>query len=275
MQESTDQAVSQPPDSAHLSVERVTKSFGGVHALTGVDLEVRRGEVMALVGDNGAGKSTLMKIIAGVQPADSGRILLDRQEVTIDSPHDATDLGIQTVFQDLALCENLDVSANLFLGHEPVIEDGWAKWLPRSLRPLRGLDMEAQAQEAVSRLRVQTLNSVQATVGLLSGGQRQAIAIARAIRSESSVVLLDEPTAALGVAQTAMVLDTVRQLRKENHAIIYISHNLRDVFDISDRISVLRHGKRVGVWSTSETTPDEIVIAITRGSDAAANETAH
>ena len=258
-----------PGTVAHLRAEGVIKNFGAVQALRGADLEVRRGEVMGLVGDNGAGKSTLMKIIAGVELPDGGRLLLDGREVQVRTPHAATALGIQTVFQDLALCENLDVIANLFLGHEETA-DGWARCLPPPLRPLRGLDMEEQSRRAVAKLNVRTLTSVRAKVGQLSGGQRQAVAIARAVRTESTVVLLDEPTAALGVAQTAQVLDMVRQLRANHHAVIYVSHNLRDIFAVCDRITVLRHGARVGVWETKAATPDEIVIAITRGSDESA-----
>ena len=255
-----------PGAAAHLRAEGIVKNFGAVHALRGADLEVRRGEVMGLVGDNGAGKSTLMKIIAGVELPDGGRLLLDGREIHVRTPHAATALGIQTVFQDLALCENLDVSGNLFLGHEQTA-GGWARFLPPPLRPLRGLDMEVQSRQAVAKLNVRTLTSVRAKVGTLSGGQRQAVAIARAVRAESTVVLLDEPTAALGVAQTAQVLDVVRQLRENDHAVIYVSHNLRDVFAVCDCITVLRHGARVGVWETKATTPDEIVIAITRGDD--------
>lgn len=255
-----------PRAAPHLQAEGIVKSFGAVQALRGADLEVCRGEVMGLVGDNGAGKSTLMKIVAGVEPPDGGRLSLDGRTIQVRTPHAATTLGIQTVFQDLALCENLDVAANLFLGHEQTA-GGWAACLPPSLRPLRGLDMEAQSRQAVERLNVRTLASVRTRVGSLSGGQRQAVAIARAVRAESTVVLLDEPTAALGVAQTAQVLDLVRRLRDNHHAVIYVSHNLRDVFAVCDRISVLRHGARVGIWETKETTPDEIVIAITRGSD--------
>ena len=255
-----------PPGTAaaHLRAEGVVKSFGAVYALRGADLEVRRGEVMGLVGDNGAGKSTLMKIVSGVERPDSGRLSLDGREIQVRTPHAATELGIQTVYQDLALCENLDVTANLFLGHEQTA-DGWARCLPPPLRPLRGLDMEEQSRHAVAKLNVRTLTSVRAKVGVLSGGQRQAVAIARAVHAESTVVLLDEPTAALGVAQTAQVLDVVRQLRENDHAVIYVSHNLRDVFAVCDRITVLRHGVRVGVWETKAATPDEIVIAITRG----------
>lgn len=253
------------PPSSHLVVQGIRKRFGGVEALRGVDFEVRRGEVMALVGDNGAGKSTLMKILAGAYIADEGSLAIDGRTVTIGSPHDAADEGIQIVYQDLALCENLDVSANLSLGYEPT-KPGWS-FLPRNLRPLDDMAMERKAMEAVDRLRVRTLKSVRAKVGGLSGGQRQAIAIARAVGSESTVVLLDEPTAALGVAQTEQVLDVVKRLRETNHAVVYISHNLRDIFDISDRITVLRHGANVAVYETNRTNPDEIVVAMTRGLD--------
>ena len=252
-----------PP--AHLVVSGIRKRFGGVEALRGVDFEVRRGEVMALVGDNGAGKSTLMKILAGAYLADEGNFAIDGRSVSIGSPHDAAEHGIQIVYQDLALCENLDVSANLSLGYEPT-KQGWS-FLPRNLRPLDDIAMERKALEAVDRLRVRTLKSVRAKVGGLSGGQRQAIAIARAVGSESTVVLLDEPTAALGVAQTEQVLDVVKRLRETNHAVVYISHNLRDIFETSDRITVLRHGGNVAVYETRETNPDEIVVAMTRGID--------
>lgn len=254
-----------PPAAAHLAATGIRKRFGGVEALRGVDFEVRRGEVMALVGDNGAGKSTLMKILAGAYLADEGSFAIDGMPVAIASPHDATDLGIQIVYQDLALCENLDVSANLSLGHEPT-KSGW-NFLPRALRPLDDIAMERKALEAVDRLRVRTLKSVRAKVGGLSGGQRQAIAIARAVGAESTIVLLDEPTAALGVAQTEQVLDVVKRLRETGHAVVYISHNLRDIFDVSDRITVLRHGGNVAVYDTQNTNPDEIVVAMTRGLD--------
>lgn len=254
-----------PPTSSHLAASGIRKRFGGVEALRGVDFEVRRGEVMALVGDNGAGKSTLMKILAGAYRADEGSFSIDGHEVIINSPHDAADNGIQIVYQDLALCENLDVSANLSLGAEPT-KSGW-NFLPRNLRPLDELAMERKALEAVDRLRVRTLKSVRNKVGGLSGGQRQAIAIARAVGAESTIVLLDEPTAALGVAQTEQVLDVVKRLRETNHAVVYISHNLRDIFEISDRITVLRHGENVAVYETGQTNPDEIVVAMTRGVD--------
>ena len=251
--------------SPHLAVRGIHKRFGGVHALRGVDFEVAKGEVMALVGDNGAGKSTLMKVLAGAHAADEGQFFLGGSEVTISTPNDATDLGIQIVYQDLALCENLDVSANLSLGAEPV-KPGWS-FLPRILRPIDDLAMEVKAKKAIDRLEVRTLQSVRAKVGGLSGGQRQAIAIARAVGAESSVVMLDEPTAALGVAQTRQVLEVVKRLRETDHAVVYISHNMRDIFEVADRICVLRHGGNVATYRTEDTNPDEIVVAMTRGLD--------
>lgn len=252
----------------HLTVRGARKRYGGVAALRGVDFEARRGEVTGLVGDNGAGKSTLMKILAGAERGDAGLFFLDGREVFIHSPHDAANLGIRIVYQDLALCENLDVAANLFLGREPT-RGGWANILPRFIRPLDSLLMERRAREAVDRLQVRTLHSVRAKVGGLSGGQRQAIAIARAVGADSTVALLDEPTAALGVAQTRQVLDVVRRLRDTGHAVVYISHNLRDVFAVCDRVAVLRHGAVAAVYMTAQTHPDEVVSAMTRGVDAA------
>lgn len=259
-----------PP--AHLEVSGIHKRFGGVHALQGVHLQVARGEVLALVGDNGAGKSTLMKVLAGALTADEGEFFLDNNPVHINNPHDAADLGIQIVYQDLALCENLDVAANLSLGAEPV-KPGWG-FLPRALRPIDDLEMELKAQKAIDQLQVSTLSSVRASVGGLSGGQRQAIAIARAFGTKSTVVMLDEPTAALGVVQTKQVLDVVKRLRDTHHAVIYISHNMRDIFEVSDRICVLRHGANVATWITQETTPDEIVAAMTRGLDGESEDNA-
>ncbi len=249
----------------HLLATGISKRFGGVEALREVTFEVRRGEVMALVGDNGAGKSTLMKVIAGALRPDAGTFAIDANPVPIASPHDASTLGIRIVYQDLALCENLDVAANLALGTEPV-KRGW-NFLPRILRPLDDLAMEATARRAIDRLQVRTLHSVRARVGNLSGGQRQAIAIARAVGADSSVVLLDEPTAALGIAQTRQVLDVVKRLRDTNHAVVYISHNLRDVFEVSDRITVLRQGRNVAIYETAKIPPDVIVAAVTRGVD--------
>lgn len=256
-----------PP--AHLQVTGVSKSFGGLKALSEIDFEVARGEVMALVGDNGAGKSTLMKILAGAYIADEGNFRIDGGPVSIRSPNDANSIGIQIVYQDLALCENLDVAANLSLGSE-LVKNGW-KFLPRIFRPLDDLKMELNAKQAIDRLEVRTLQSVRAKVGGLSGGQRQAIAIARAVGVESSIVMLDEPTAALGVAQTYQVMQVVKNLRKTNHAVIYISHNMRDIFEIADRITVLRQGRNVGVYDKERTNPDEIVMAMTGGLERSLN----
>jgi D-xylose transport system ATP-binding protein len=210
-----------------------------------------------------------MKILAGAYTFDSGDFYLNGRSVSIKSPNDAAALGIQIVYQDLALCEKLDVAANLSLGSEPV-KDGWS-FLPKFLRPIDSLEMEAKAKKAIEQLQVRTLHSVRAKVGGLSGGQRQAIAIARAVGTESSVVMLDEPTAALGVAQTKQVLEMVKRLRDTNHAVVYISHNMRDIFEVSDRITVLRHGDNVATYKTSETSTDEIVVAMTSGVDVDAN----
>ena len=261
--------VGHPAPPPHLRVSGIHKRFGGVHALRGVDFEVARGEVMALVGDNGAGKSTLMKVLAGANAANEGQFFIDEAPVNVTTPNDANGLGIQIVYQDLALCENLDVAANLSLGAEPV-KSGWG-FLPHLLRPLDDLEMEVKAKNAINRLQVKTLQSVRAKVGGLSGGQRQAIAIARAVGADCSVVMLDEPTAALGVAQTRQVLDVVKRLRDTGHAVIYISHNMRDIFEVADRICVLRHGGNVATWRTEDTTPDEIVVAMTRGLDGSKN----
>ena len=251
------------PDRPLLSASGVTKRFGAVEALTGVDFEVDAGEVVALVGDNGAGKSTLIKAIAGTQPGDEGSYAFDGQPVTIGSPVDAKRLGIATVYQDLALCDNLDVVANLFLGEER-LERG-----PQgALRVLDELAMEVRAVELLDSLSVTTLRSVRAEVGALSGGQRQSVAIARSLLGNPKVVILDEPTAALGVAQTRQVLDLVARLRERGLGVILISHNITDIFEVSDRIIVLRLGRRVASFKTSETTPDEIVRAITTGSRA-------
>jgi D-xylose transport system ATP-binding protein len=243
-----------PPPAASgtplLQLERVSKRFGAVQALTEVDFEVHGGEVVALVGDNGAGKSTLTKTIAGSIRADTGRIVFDGQPVRIHKPSDATALGIATVYQDLALCDNLDVVANLYLGRE-------AMGL--------GLDeivMETTSNDLLQRLSVK-IPSVRTPVASLSGGQRQSIAVARAAMGAPRVVLLDEPTAALGVAQTAEVLELIRALRAEGLGVVVISHSLNDVFAVSDRIVVLRLGHRVAEFRTAEATTDAVVSAIT------------
>jgi D-xylose transport system ATP-binding protein len=233
-----------------LALEGVSKSFGPVQALSDVDFEVHPGEVVALVGDNGAGKSTLVKTIAGIHPADEGRILFEGNEVRIGGPTDAVHLGIATVYQDLALCDNLDVVENLFLGRE------------KGVFALDETSMEKQTGELLGRLAV-TILDMRSEVGTLSGGQRQQVAIARSLLGDPKVVVLDEPTAALGVRQTALVLDLIKRLREEGHAVVVISHNLADVFDVADRIFVLRLGREAGDFPARETSEEEVVAAIT------------
>jgi D-xylose transport system ATP-binding protein len=243
-----------------LALRGFTKSFGPVQALSDVDFEVDGGEVVALVGDNGAGKSTLIKAISGVQPPDSGQEYFEGEPVKVNDPNTATTLGIATVFQDLALCDNLDVVANLYLGQE-LIGDGN---LP--LPVINETEMEQHSQELLAELSVTTLGSVRTEVGSLSGGQRQSVAIARSLLGEPKVVLLDEPTAALGVAQTAQVLALVKRLRERGLGVVVISHNLEDVFQVADRIVVLRLGRREATFDVSKTTREEVVAAITGAS---------
>jgi D-xylose transport system ATP-binding protein len=243
-----------------LALRGFSKSFGPVRALHEVNFEVDSGEIVALVGDNGAGKSTLIKAIDGVQPPDSGDAYFDGQKVRITDPQTAERLGIATVFQDLALCDNLDVVANLFLGKELV--DG----VPVHL--LDEVEMEERALQLLDDLSVTTLGSVRTEVGSLSGGQRQSVAIARTLIGEPKVVLFDEPTAALGVQQTAQVLALVKRLAEEQLGIVMISHNLEDVFQVADRIIVLRLGERVATFEREQTTPEQVVGAIT-GADTA------
>jgi D-xylose transport system ATP-binding protein len=240
---------------ATLELRNVSKSFGSVQALTDVDFEVRDGEVMALVGDNGAGKSTLIKSVAGIHPFDSGEVLFDRQPVTIHGPKDAARLGIEVVYQDLALCDNLDVVQNMYLGREA--HDLFHR--------LKEAEMERRTGETLKTLAVTTIRSTRQTVATLSGGQRQSVAVARAVMWNSRLVILDEPTAALGVAQTRQVLELVKRLGEQGLAVILISHNLHDVFEVADRITVLRLGRNVGVYERAKTTQQEIVGAITAG----------
>ncbi len=237
-----------------LECRAVSKRFGAVRALHEVDFEVRAGEVMALVGDNGAGKSTLIKGIAGTQPFDGGQVLFDGAPVTLRRPQDASRLGIEVVYQDLALADNLDVVANMFLGREKT----------RSI-VLDEPAMEREARGTLDSLSVTTLRSVRQPVAALSGGQRQAIAVAKAVMWNSRVVILDEPTAALGVAQTRQVLDLTKRLRDRGLGVVIISHNLHDVFEVADRITVLRLGEQVGVLRTVETDQQQVVHAITAG----------
>jgi D-xylose transport system ATP-binding protein len=241
-----------PSPTPLLQLEKVSKRFGAVQALTEVDFEVHAGEVVALVGDNGAGKSTLAKTMAGTLIPDDGRIVFDGQPVRLHGPSDATDLGIATVYQDLALCDNLDVVANLFLGREPVA----------GLATLDELAMETSSQSLLDRLSIQ-IPSVRTPVASLSGGQRQSIAVARAAMGAPRVVLLDEPTAALGVAQTAQVLELIVALRAQGLGLVVISHSLSDVFAVSDRIIVLRLGRRVATFETADATTEGVVSAIT------------
>ncbi|MER6997041.1 ATP-binding cassette domain-containing protein [Streptomyces sp. NPDC000410] len=238
-----------------LALRGVSKRFGAVQALTDVDLEVHAGQVVALVGDNGAGKSTLVKTIAGVHPVDDGVIEWDGRTVSIGRPHDAQDLGIATVYQDLALCDNLDVVANLFLGREL----GRAKVLDE-------VAMEKRAKELLDTLSIR-IPSVRIPIASLSGGQRQVVAIARALVGDPKLVILDEPTAALGVEQTAQVLDLVERLRERGLAVILISHNMADVKAVADEVAVLRLGRNNGVFSVQDTTQEEIIAAITGATD--------
>jgi D-xylose transport system ATP-binding protein len=229
-----------------------------VEALTDVDFEVHAGEVVALVGDNGAGKSTLIKAIAGIQPGDDYSANWNGESVHLNTPQDATKLGIATVYQDLALCDNLDVVANLFLGQEEV-EDG----VTGAARTMDEIEMEQRSVELLRQLAVRTLRSVRTEVGSLSGGQRQTVAIARSMLGEPKIVMLDEPTAALGVAQTKQVLDLIKRLKERGLGVVLISHNVLDVFEVADRIIVLRLGRRVATFETAKTSHDEVVGAIT------------
>ena len=245
-----------------LALKGVSKSFGPVQALTDVDFEVNAGEVVALVGDNGAGKSTLVKAMDGVQPADSGEMYFEGRKVRLSEPKAAAKLGITTVHQDLALCDNLDVVANLFLGQEEVGGDG----VPVPVHTLDETDMEQRTLQLLKDLSVTTLGNVRTQVGNLSGGQRQSVAIARSLVGDPKVVLLDEPTAALGVSQTEQVLALEKRLAERGLGVVVISHNLGNVFQVADRIVVLLLGRRVATFKTEETTPEEVVAAITGAS---------
>jgi D-xylose transport system ATP-binding protein len=248
-----------------LSARGLSKRFGPVQALDGVDIEVRAGEVLALVGDNGAGKSTLVKSISGIYSVDSGEFSFAGRPVKIGGPAAATELGIATVYQDLALCDNLDVVANLFLGQEEIVAG------PSSVfRALDEIEMERRSHQLLQQLSV-TIPSVRSEVGTLSGGQRQQVAVARSLLGEPQVVMLDEPTAALGVVQTKQVLDLIRRLRERDLGVIVISHNLANVFEVADRIFVLRLGRKAGLFEKSKVSEEQIVGAIT-GADTAEQE---
>ena len=237
-----------------LSMRMISKHFGAVTALRDVNLDVHEGEVVALVGDNGAGKSTLVKVLAGVHAQDEGKILFDGQSVKLQNPHDSIEAGIATVFQDLALCDNLDVVNNLFLGRE--------------LGPARldEVTMELRSWELLRELSAK-IPSVRLPIASLSGGQRQTVAIARSLLGEPKLIVLDEPTAALGVEQTAEVLNLIERLREKGLAVIVVSHNMDDVFAVADRIVVLRLGSNNGEFVPSKATKDDIVAAITGSAD--------
>jgi D-xylose transport system ATP-binding protein len=253
------QATATPPpatrtETAILSLRGITKTFGAVAALTDVDLDVAAGQVVAIVGDNGAGKSTLVKVLSGVHAADSGTISFEGQEVHIVTPADAQRLGIATVYQDLALCENLNVVENLFLGQE----------LRR--KRLDEVSMEVRSWELLRELSAK-IPTVRIPVASLSGGQRQTVAIARSLLGDPKIVILDEPTAALGVAQTAEVLNLLERLRERGHGVIMISHNMADVKAVADTVVVLRLGRNNGVFKVGDVSQEEIVAAITGASD--------
>ncbi|MEW2504481.1 ATP-binding cassette domain-containing protein [Amycolatopsis sp. CA-161197] len=237
-----------------LDIKGLNKSFGPVHVLYDVDFAVRAGEVTALVGDNGAGKSTMVKCIAGIYPSDTGTVTFNGKQAHISSPKDAAELGIEVVYQDLALADNLDIVQNMFLGRER-----GSQWL------LDEASMEKAARETLASLSVRTVKSVRTPVSALSGGQRQTVAIAKSVLWNSKVVILDEPTAALGVAQTRQVLDLVRRLAEQGLGVVLISHNMADVFEVADRIDVLYLGRLVAEVQTKDVTTNQVVELITSG----------
>jgi D-xylose transport system ATP-binding protein len=245
-----------------LAIRGATKRFGAITALDGVDLDVRRGEVLALLGDNGAGKSTLIKCISGAHKLDAGTIEMNGEHVTIHAPSDARALGIETVYQDLALFDNLKPSDNFYAGRELA----GPNWLPRSLRVLRRRRMAEATREVLDRLQV-TLPRLEDPVGLMSGGQRQAVAVSRAAAFASNVVILDEPTAALGVRESQSVLELIRRLRDDGKAVIVISHALDHVMEIANRVVVLRRGRKVGELPASREARTQIVSLIVGGAD--------
>ena len=243
-----------------LSVRRGTKRFGGVLALDEMDVNVFAGEVLAILGDNGAGKSTLIKCMSGVHRLDTGVIEVDGDPVQLHSPSDARGLGIETVYQDLALFDNLSPSANFYAGRELA----GPRWLPMGMRLMQRRTMSQATQDVLDRLQV-TLPDLEAPVGLMSGGQRQAVAVARATAFASRLVILDEPTAALGVREAARVLDLIRRLRGEGKAVVVISHAMDHVMEVADRAVVMRRGRKVGELVPSESSRERMVSLIVGG----------
>ena len=242
-------------DTLKLSMEGIVKRFGGVVALDSVDFELRRGEVMALVGDNGAGKSTLIKTLAGAHMPDEGVMRLDGEEVRFTSPQDAWRRGVATIFQELALAGKMTIADNIFLGREMT-------WTVAGIPFLDRRAMHRRSQELLEELDV-VVPDIHTWVEYLSGGQRQGVAIARALNIDADVIVMDEPTAALAVAEVRKVLEFIKTLRRQGKSVILISHNVQDVFEVSDRITVLRRGRRIGLLETPKTTPEEVVGYIT------------
>jgi ABC-type sugar transport system ATPase subunit len=241
-------------DGPLLQLRGIGKNFGPVQALSGIDLDIPAGQVTAMVGDNGAGKSTLIKTISGIWEPSHGQIIWQGQQVNFRSPRDATDAGIATVYQDLALCDNLDIVANMLLGHE----------IRRHLL-LDEVTMEQMAKKTLSDLKVVTVRNIRQPVGSLSGGQRQSVAVAKAVMQEAKLVIMDEPTAALGVTQTALVLDLIRRLADRGIAVLVVSHNLTDVFQVADRVAVLYLGGLASVGPASEYDTSSVVELMTTG----------
>jgi ABC-type sugar transport system ATPase subunit len=252
-------STTQASDGTLLSLRGVSKRFGPVQALSDVDLDLPPGKVTALIGDNGAGKSSLIKTIAGLWSPDAGHIVWNGKDVHLGGPRDAEELGIKTIYQDLALCDNLDIVQNMFLGHEPLRH-----------RLLDEASMEIRARQTLKDLRVTTVRSIRQPVASLSGGQRQSVAVAKALISDAKLVIMDEPTAALGVAQTRMVLDLIKTLSGRGVAVLVISHNLNDVFEVADRIAVLYLGQLVVSGPASEFNRQNAVEYMTTGTAAQA-----
>ncbi len=246
-------------NSTLLSLKSVTKRFGPVQALRDATLDVPAGQVTALIGDNGAGKSSLIKTISGLWPQDSGQIVWEGKEVHLHGPRESEDLGITTIYQDLALCDNLDIVQNMFLGHEPV--NGVF---------LDEATMEKAAAQTLKDLSVKTVRSIRQPVSSLSGGQRQSVAVAKAVMSRAKLVIMDEPTAALGVAQTRMVLDLIKTLASQGIAVLVVSHNLSDVFEVSDRIAVMYLGQIVASAPASSYSTTTAVEYMTTGTSSKA-----